>query len=66
MNRYGAETKMYLEKDKEYLSNIWSISGHGDSNTLSNTATFQIICCPIPGHHNVLIAAVNVNHKLKI
>jgi len=28
LNRYGAETKIYLEKDKEYLSNIWSISGH--------------------------------------
>jgi len=37
LNRYVTETKMYLEKDKEYLSNIWSISGHGGSNTLSNT-----------------------------
>jgi len=44
LNRYAAETKMYLEKDKEYLSCIWSISGHGGSNTLSNTATFLPNC----------------------
>jgi len=27
---------------------------------------YQIVCCPIPGHHNVLVVAVNVNHELEI
>ena len=40
LNSYGAETKMYLEKYKQCPSNIWSISGHGDSNALSNTAMY--------------------------